>query len=578
MFNLSKSKISFYLILITILITVMLFAISSSTLAADLYGRDLLWNPGLESGIPERAIEANVMDFGALGDGVSNDYAAFRAAIDSLENGGVVFIPEGEYLINDSLRIDDSVVLRGEGVDKTRLLINHSSNAFDVIKYRRGTWHNLEGGYEKGSRELYLKDTSDFEIGVYVEIQQDNDPDIMYTLSQWNTGWAQGAMGQIARVASIDGNKIVLDEPLRLNYDSQFNPIIRTQGFVEYVGFENFTIERIDTSPTYIFYFKNAANSWVKNVHSKFASKGHVYANTVYRLEVRDSFFDDATNWGSGGHGYGVELGYHTTNSLVENNIFRRLRHSMMVHLGANANVFGYNYSIEPKSDGDWMPSDISLHGHYAYHNLFEGNIVQRVVVSDFWGPSGPNNTIIRNRVESEGISIQDSSNYQNIIANELVQDIIDWDTDNRFPHLIDPDTLLIHGNYVQGEIQWDDNIEDHSLPVSLYHDSKPEFYAAMDWPSTGADILNGSNPARERFLGNDISDKEFMLGDVNGDGLIDSRDITILSRYLLSMLDLDEASQRAADLNGDGMINASDLSLLIRYIQGMIDEFPSTI
>jgi len=34
---------------------------------------------------------------------------------------------------------------------------------------------------------------------------------------------------------------------------------------------------------------------------------------------------------------------------------------------------------------GNWTPADISVHGHYAYSNLFEGNIVQEITVSDYW-------------------------------------------------------------------------------------------------------------------------------------------------------------------------------------------------
>ena len=48
----------------------------------------------------------NVLDFGAVGDGITNDSAAFQAALDTLGNdGGEVYVPYGEYVISDvSLR------------------------------------------------------------------------------------------------------------------------------------------------------------------------------------------------------------------------------------------------------------------------------------------------------------------------------------------------------------------------------------------------------------------------------------------------------------------------------------------
>ncbi|MDQ2086996.1 glycosyl hydrolase family 28-related protein [Herbivorax sp. ANBcel31] len=531
-----------------------------------------IWNAGIEGGIPDIPNTVNVLDFGAKGDGITDDYEAFNAAISSVSDGGAIFIPEGKYLIKSKLSFSKPVVLRGEGPNRTQLLIDHSQNAFEIITYRRGTWTNITKGHTKGSNHLEVENPELFEKGQYVEIQEDNNSDVMYTLTDWNTGWASEAVGQIAKVVSVEENTVIIDEPLRHNYSKHLNPVIRTQGFAEYVGFEDFSVERVDRSSTSIFYFKNAANCWIRNVHSMLARKCHVYVNTGYRIEIRDSFFDDATYWGSGGYGYGVQLGFHTTNCLIENNIFKHLRHSMMVQLGANGNVFGYNYSIEPyqSGGGNWIPADISLHGHYPYANLFEGNIVQKITVSDFWGPSGPGNTFLRNRVETETIRVEDSSNYQNFIGNELLNDDILWDTDRRFPHTIDPSTLLRHGNYINGSIVWDENIDEQTIPKSYYHETKPSFYKSMDWPSLGGDMLNGTNPAKERYLNQDI-----LYGDLNGDNLVDSTDCVLLGRYLLEIISEfpNPDGINAADVNRDGVIDTNDYVLLSRYVLDIVDE-----
>lgn len=47
----------------------------------------------------------NVKDFGAVGDGVHDDTAAIQRAIDTLRNGGTVFLPMGNYLISRTLTI-----------------------------------------------------------------------------------------------------------------------------------------------------------------------------------------------------------------------------------------------------------------------------------------------------------------------------------------------------------------------------------------------------------------------------------------------------------------------------------------
>jgi hypothetical protein len=90
-----------------------------------------------------------------------------------------------------------------------------------------------------------------------------------------------------------------------------------------------------------------------------------------------------------------------------------------------------------------------------------------------------------------------DYSHYQNIIGNELTSD----------PNVIETDETvldtLIHGNYQDGSISWDPEIEDHAIPDSLYLDSKPGFFGATDWPVTGADLApdGGIIPAEQRYL-----------------------------------------------------------------------------
>ena len=73
-----------------------------------------------------------------------------------------------------------------------------------------------------------------------------------------------------------------------------------------------------------------------------------------------------------------------------------------MAKQGANGNVFAYNYSLDPyrSEDPHDAGSDMLLHGHYPFANLFEGNIGESIIVDDTWGPAGPYNTFFRNRAD----------------------------------------------------------------------------------------------------------------------------------------------------------------------------------
>ena len=59
--------------------------------------------------------ELNVRDFGALGDGIKDDTAAFSAAMKAATDTGnfAVFVPRGRYLISTRLDVPANVILEG---------------------------------------------------------------------------------------------------------------------------------------------------------------------------------------------------------------------------------------------------------------------------------------------------------------------------------------------------------------------------------------------------------------------------------------------------------------------------------
>lgn len=69
----------------------------------------------------------NVRDplFGAKGDGVTDDAAAFSAAIAAAQNG-VLYVPEGIYIIGSALAISSAVHIRGDGIFNTQIYRNFS--------------------------------------------------------------------------------------------------------------------------------------------------------------------------------------------------------------------------------------------------------------------------------------------------------------------------------------------------------------------------------------------------------------------------------------------------------------------
>jgi hypothetical protein len=65
----------------------------------------------------------NVLEYGAVGDGVTDDTAAIQAAADAVEaaGGGVLYIPTGHYIISACLFLGSGTIMRGAGMQASRI-------------------------------------------------------------------------------------------------------------------------------------------------------------------------------------------------------------------------------------------------------------------------------------------------------------------------------------------------------------------------------------------------------------------------------------------------------------------------
>ncbi|MBQ4447256.1 MAG: choice-of-anchor J domain-containing protein [Clostridia bacterium] len=61
----------------------------------------------------------------------------------------------------------------------------------------------------------------------------------------------------------------------------------------------------------------------------------------------------------------------------------------------------------------------------------------------------------------------------------------------------------------------------------------------------------------------------QYLKGDVNCDGIVDSADITLAAAYAMSAASVSAQGVANGDMNGDGVLTAADLSALYSYIQG---------
>jgi hypothetical protein len=203
---------------------------------------------------------------------------------------------------------------------------------------------------------------------------------------------------------------------------------------VENTGIECLKITRKDytntSSGSSNIVLRYARNCWVKAVESEQCNFAHIEINYSSNILIEKNYFHHALNYGVNGRGYGIMLQYTTGEVLVQNNIFRNLRHSMILQAGANGNVFTYNYSYDGKKEifpGFYFTGeDMVLHGNYPFSNLFESNVAQFASIDNSHGKNGPFNTYFRNMVTHVGFSISNPlSDAQNIIANQQINGMV---------------------------------------------------------------------------------------------------------------------------------------------------------
>ncbi len=492
-----------YFIRVTVFSLLLSTACISQTIPS---GRLTDWShTGYPDAFPTPTRILNVTDFGAIPNDTVDDYPAVHLALDSLSGSiGVVYFPAGTYILHSGFDLPDSVIVRGASADSTHLIFNLDSAStflFTVGGSVAGAYTPVLSGATRGSNIIRIVDTTGINPGSYAEIVQDN--------GTWDTNpasWADNSIGQIIRILSVSGDSVFFDSQLRISYDSALNIRIRKIIPGHEVGIECLHIEREDSVPAGFapnIYFAYAANCWIKGVESSKSMGSHIELDgctniTITGCHIHHSFVYDGTST----HGYGITLFMHTGECKIENNIMWHLRHSFSLQTGANGNVIGYNYSFDPNRSE--VPSnfgaDVSLHGHYPYANLIEGNVVQNIQIDQTWGPSGPFNTLFRNRIDLYGLLMTSGSaqsDSQNIVGNEI------------------PNIPPFFGFYTlagDGHFEYGNNIRGTATPpgtfslpdTSYYLASKPEFFwnnslfPPIGFPNS---ISSGSIPARDRYL-----------------------------------------------------------------------------
>ena len=509
-------------------------------------------NVGLQNGIPNYPNEIRVS---------GRSESDIENAINNAAPYTRIILPAGTYNIGtiDINKSNIALVGEGNGCGQTILKFGSQDSGIKIGNGGSiGSSKNLTANANRNTNVITVSsgDAGDFNVGDYVFIRQNDDSNLFRAdLSRNpNEDWVKNNATQMNKITGKSGNRLTLEGKLNLDYKTSLNArVAKMHNIISGVGIENITLER--TSNDYAeygsgnIYFTYAANSWVEGVHSINSVRAHIYFSRSYKNEIRGNYLDRSYNNGGGGHGYGVRLENGTTDTLVENNIARLMRHSYIAQIGANGNVFGYNYSADPYGEGfGEIYTDLSVHGGFGHSNLFEGNQAQHAKIDNIHA-SNSWNLFFRNRLEqdidnytyksqllSKGAStphiwVHENQYDNTFLANEIgfpganpATQTVGFDSgrvrDNftvcKYETSSDGErgcgrtrsTTINHGthDFLTGQTTWDSSISHKGFPDSAYLSSKPSFWGSSAWPTFGPDTLGSSGsqkiiPAKSRFL-----------------------------------------------------------------------------
>lgn len=95
----------------------------------------------------------SVRDFGAAGDGTTDDTMAFQAAMSAVSGGGSVYVPAGTYLLSDTISVTSNITVYGDGY-VSQLKRDISAPAFDILDLKNAQNVSVSGMYINGVSKL----------------------------------------------------------------------------------------------------------------------------------------------------------------------------------------------------------------------------------------------------------------------------------------------------------------------------------------------------------------------------------------------------------------------------------------
>ncbi|MGH7491988.1 MAG: right-handed parallel beta-helix repeat-containing protein [bacterium] len=434
----------------------------------------------------------------------------------------ILYFPTGIYYLTATIQLiqnDSNIVFQGAGSDRTILEFQYmKDNTCFNLSGTVGAWSDLNQNFNKEDSVFHTPTggLSGINAGSWIHFIKNNfdyntpnpplEPEIVGQITRLEAKGTDGSgdWGEIKDVANM--NYVDSSDP---NYSLKTRKVTPVQN----IGLENLTINRYPsqqaTAIVYNISFDVTVNCWVKGVESYKTSRHHFNINRSSHIKVSGCYFHEAMNYGNGGWGYGVVTYASSTNCLIENNIFRKLRHAMVAGGGSNCNVWEFNYSCEQTSSGA-PPTyrDLDLHAKYPFGHLFEHNFIETMGSDDTHGDNGRYNAFVRN------FSYDGNADFQNMEYWSTLGNIRSTSPFKALFHFFDTpavtdrfgfwDSYTVYRTHNVAYQRSDGDVAE-LLDVSYFYSQRPSFLPLnYTWPAIGpkisATVISQNIPGKDRF------------------------------------------------------------------------------
>jgi hypothetical protein len=263
----------------------------------------------------------SVQDFGAVGDGITDDSAAFIAAR-SAANGSKVYVPAGTYKLNSVISSSEDLIFEGDG-PSTILDFTGAISGGNYALEATGTLtaiQSLSGTQTVGTNTVTFASPPSLIAG---------DVFVIYnpTNFSWSGFRSEYKAGEYCEVVDIVGSTVTVKNQLYDTYTAASVNVYKLTGPV--VSLKNFTIK--GTTILGLIKPTICINPLIENITATHENNSVVYLDRCFKPTVINPYF---TNVGDGGDDYGIVVG-SSQHCQIRNGYVYARRHAI-THGGAN--------------------------------------------------------------------------------------------------------------------------------------------------------------------------------------------------------------------------------------------------